>query len=239
VSVNQQLTGKVCMPLNHFASKIVVTAQENLMKARDQRTALMNEVLQGIRMLKFMAWERSFEGRINAIRKNELHWQARNFQIEVGFNCLWAMTPVLVTLVSFLHFTLVGGHRLTPAIAFTAVAVFSELRYALSALPETFIQAIQSKYPSPVTSPPHTDTCRFRILQAYREIPLLDRCGYGAEIHWEWRYRAHKRHHHLATGRLSSNKYWYSVHCYNSEECIYPCGRERSLSEGKVIPHLR
>ena len=29
-----------------------MTAQENLMKARDQRTALMNEVLQGIRMLK-------------------------------------------------------------------------------------------------------------------------------------------------------------------------------------------
>jgi ABC-type multidrug transport system fused ATPase/permease subunit len=113
----------------------------------------MNEVLQGIRMLKFMAWERSFETRIKTIRSNELRWQARNFQIEVGFDCLWAMTPVLVTLISFLHFTLVGGHRLTPAIAFTAVAVFSELRYALSALPETFIQAIQSKR-TPAHEPP-------------------------------------------------------------------------------------
>lgn len=41
------------LPLNHLASKVVVNAQENLMKARDQRTALMNEVLQGIRMLKY------------------------------------------------------------------------------------------------------------------------------------------------------------------------------------------
>jgi hypothetical protein len=44
----------VCLPLNHIASKVVVTAQENLMKSRDQRTALMNEILQGVRMLKYV-----------------------------------------------------------------------------------------------------------------------------------------------------------------------------------------
>jgi hypothetical protein len=32
------------LPLNHFAGKIVVNAQDNLMKARDERVALMNEV---------------------------------------------------------------------------------------------------------------------------------------------------------------------------------------------------
>ena len=32
------------LPLNHFAGKVVVGAQDNLMKARDERTALMNEV---------------------------------------------------------------------------------------------------------------------------------------------------------------------------------------------------
>ncbi|WWC73697.1 uncharacterized protein I206_107669 [Kwoniella pini CBS 10737] len=137
------LTALLSLPLNHFASKIVVRAQENLMKTRDQRTALMNEILQGIRMLKFMAWERSFESRIQTIRKNELSWQARNYQIEVAFNCIWALTPVLVTVVSFLHYTLVRGQRLTPSTAFTSVAVFAELRYALNALPETFIQALQ------------------------------------------------------------------------------------------------
>nr|XP_019043546.1 ATP-binding cassette transporter [Kwoniella bestiolae CBS 10118]OCF22476.1 ATP-binding cassette transporter [Kwoniella bestiolae CBS 10118] len=137
------LTAILSLPLNHFASKIVVRAQENLMKTRDQRTALMNEILQGIRMLKFMAWERSFESRIKTIRKNELSWQARNYQIEVAFNCIWALTPVLVTVVSFLHYTLVRGKVLTPSTAFTSVAVFAELRYALNALPETFIEALQ------------------------------------------------------------------------------------------------
>lgn len=133
----------ICLPLNHMASRFVVTAQENLMKTRDQRTALMNEVLQGIRMLKFMAWERPFESRIAKIRRNELSWQARNYQIEVAFNCIWALTPVVVTVVSFMHYTLVRGERLTPSKAFTSIAVFNELRFALSALPETFIQVLQ------------------------------------------------------------------------------------------------
>ncbi|KAK8849677.1 hypothetical protein IAR55_005012 [Kwoniella newhampshirensis] len=137
------LTAILSLPMNHFASKIVVRAQENLMKTRDQRTALMNEILQGIRMLKFMAWERSFERRIHSIRKNELSWQARNYQIEVAFNCIWAITPVVVTVVAFLHYTLVRGETLTPSVAFTSLAVFAELRFALNALPETLIQALQ------------------------------------------------------------------------------------------------
>ena len=32
------------LPMNHFAGKVVVGAQDNLMKARDERVALMNEV---------------------------------------------------------------------------------------------------------------------------------------------------------------------------------------------------
>ena len=43
------------LPLNHFAGKVVVGAQENLMKARDERVSLMNEILGGIRMLKVRA----------------------------------------------------------------------------------------------------------------------------------------------------------------------------------------
>lgn len=35
--------------MNHYASKVVVVAQDNLMKARDERVALMNEV----RLLSF------------------------------------------------------------------------------------------------------------------------------------------------------------------------------------------
>jgi hypothetical protein len=42
--------------LNHFAGKVVVGAQEQLMKARDERVALMNEILGAIRMLKVLIY---------------------------------------------------------------------------------------------------------------------------------------------------------------------------------------
>ncbi|KAJ3748238.1 multidrug resistance-associated ABC transporter [Lentinula raphanica] len=132
------------LPLNHFAGKVVVGAQDNLMKARDERIALMNEILGGIRMLKFMAWERSFEARVMKVRQRELKYQRLNYIIETCFNAIWNASPILVTLVSFWHFTVVRGEDLTPSIAFTSIMVFNELKFALNALPETFINMLQS-----------------------------------------------------------------------------------------------
>ncbi|KAG8964201.1 hypothetical protein FRC03_002096 [Tulasnella sp. 419] len=132
------------LPINHYASKIVISAQDNLMKSRDERVGLMNEILGGIRMLKFMAWERSFEKRVLKIRERELHYQKRNYYIEALFNLVWNASPILVTLVSFWHFTVIRGETLTPSIAFTSLTVFNELKFALNALPETFINMLQS-----------------------------------------------------------------------------------------------
>ncbi|KAJ7126233.1 P-loop containing nucleoside triphosphate hydrolase protein [Mycena epipterygia] len=131
------------LPLNHFAGKIVVGAQDNLMKARDERVALMNEILGGIRMLKFMAWERSFEARVIKVREKELKFQRLNYTIEVLWNAIWNGSPMLVTLVSFWHYAVVRKEILTPSTAFTSV-IFNEMKFALNALPETFINLLQS-----------------------------------------------------------------------------------------------
>ncbi|KAH8829370.1 multidrug resistance-associated ABC transporter [Flagelloscypha sp. PMI_526] len=132
------------LPMNHWAGKVVVGAQDNLMKKRDERVALMNEILGAIRMLKFMAWERSFEKRVLKIRDEELKYQKLNYNIEIMFNFVWATTPIMVTLVSFWHYTVVRGITLTPSVAFTSILVFTELKFALNALPETFINLLQS-----------------------------------------------------------------------------------------------
>ncbi|KAN0125580.1 multidrug resistance-associated ABC transporter [Russula decolorans] len=132
------------LPLNHFAGKIVVGAQENLMKAKDERVALMNEILGAIRMLKFMAWERNFEKRVLKIREKELKFQRLNYLIEVFWNAIWNASPMVVTLVSFFHFAVYRHQALTPSVAFTSVAVFSEMKFALNALPETLINMLQS-----------------------------------------------------------------------------------------------
>ncbi|KAI0806225.1 multidrug resistance-associated ABC transporter [Irpex lacteus] len=131
------------LPLNHFAGAVVVGAQDNLMKARDERVALMNEILGGIRMLKFMAWERSFESRVHKIRDRELKYQKLNYTIETLWNAIWNGSPILVTLVAFWHFSIIRGQTLTPSIAFTSISIFEELKFALNALPETLINMLQ------------------------------------------------------------------------------------------------
>ncbi|KAG2036744.1 multidrug resistance-associated ABC transporter [Suillus americanus] len=131
------------LPLNHLAGKVVITTQDNLMKARDERVSLMNEILGGIRMLKFMAWERSFEKRVMKIRERELKYQKLNYRIEVVFSAIWEASPLIVTLVSFWHFAVWRQQALTPSIAFTSMMVFNEMRFAMNALPETFINMLQ------------------------------------------------------------------------------------------------
>ncbi|KAG2142476.1 multidrug resistance-associated ABC transporter [Suillus clintonianus] len=131
------------LPLNHFAGKVVISTQDNLMKARDERVSLMNEILGGIRMLKFMAWERSFEKRVLKIRERELKYQKLNYRIEVVFAAIWEASPLIVTLVSFWHFAVWRQQTLTPSIAFTSMLVFNEMRFAMNALPETFINLLQ------------------------------------------------------------------------------------------------
>ncbi|KAH9043928.1 ATP-binding cassette transporter [Lactarius pseudohatsudake] len=131
-------------PLNHFVGKIVVGAQDNLMKARDERVGLMNEILGAIRMLKFMAWERNFEKRMLDLREKELKFQRLNYVMEILWNGIWNASPIVLALVAFFHFAVIKNETLTPSVAFTSVAIFYELKFALNALPETLINMLQS-----------------------------------------------------------------------------------------------
>lgn len=61
------------------------------MKTRDERMAIMNEVLGSMRMLKFMAWERKFESKISEIRERELKYQRMSYLIEVRTSLCWSI----------------------------------------------------------------------------------------------------------------------------------------------------
>ncbi|ELU41878.1 ATP-dependent bile acid transporter [Rhizoctonia solani AG-1 IA] len=99
----------VFLPMNHFASKVVIDAQDNLMKARDERVALMNEVLGAMRMLKLT-------------------------QTSFGSSSVILNYVRPLACVSFFHFAVIRKEVLTPSIAFTSLTVFNEMRFALNTL---------------------------------------------------------------------------------------------------------
>ena len=79
----------ITLPLNHYNSLMFAKTQEKLMEARDKRVSLMNEVLQGIRQIKFFAWESNWEKRVLEARDVEIKHLRTTFLSEVLFNFLW------------------------------------------------------------------------------------------------------------------------------------------------------
>jgi ABC-type multidrug transport system fused ATPase/permease subunit len=79
----------IVLPINHFNSKIFAKTQDRLMQARDKRVSLMNEVLQGIRQIKFFAWEKKWEERIMDARKVELKHLGVTYINGVFFSLVW------------------------------------------------------------------------------------------------------------------------------------------------------
>ncbi|CAG8606010.1 17882_t:CDS:10 [Rhizophagus irregularis] len=134
----------IILPINQFVSRHFTKSQNKLMKFRDNRVNLMNEILQGIRMIKLFAWEKKWRNKILDVRESELKELFKAFLCLSMYNLIWMATPVLVTIVMFYVYTKVQGNELTASIAFTSITIFNELRYVLANLPDVFMQGYQA-----------------------------------------------------------------------------------------------
>ncbi|KAF9979193.1 hypothetical protein BGZ73_004079 [Actinomortierella ambigua] len=133
------------MPAHHFAAKKYARVQEQLMQTRDRRVGLMTELLQGIRMIKFFAWEKNFQRKIMEIRDQELRRFVRLFIINSFFTLLWFGSPILVTVMSFTSYTKLEHQTLTSSVAFAAMALYLVLRQPLNTLPGMITDLLEAK----------------------------------------------------------------------------------------------
>ncbi len=60
------------LPVNSVITRRIRTLKEEAMALKDQRIKVVSEVVDGIRVVKFNAWEEPFSDKINAIRNKEL-----------------------------------------------------------------------------------------------------------------------------------------------------------------------
>ncbi|CAO3650097.1 unnamed protein product [Cunninghamella blakesleeana] len=131
--------------VNQICAKQYSKSQNRLMKVRDKRVNLISEALQGIRQIKFFAWEKKWNERIMDTRNLELKHLSAIYLYQLVLNSLWQGAPILGTVVSFCAFSkLGGGKELTPSIAFTSISIFNELKSTFANLPETFFQLFQA-----------------------------------------------------------------------------------------------
>ena len=108
----------------------------NVMRTTDARVKLMNEVLTGIRVIKYYCWEKPFKGKIHDIRHQELKYhQQMTWLMNLGLDCLLTLVPNIVPMVCFALYPSVMGERLTSSNAFTSLSLFKMLQMPFAMLP--------------------------------------------------------------------------------------------------------
>lgn len=137
------LTFSVSFPVNIYVSKKYNNTQGNLMKLRDQKMAVVTEALQGIRQIKFSALERQWQAKIDVKRTQELTTQWEVFKLDSAIISLWIFCPVMLSAVSLAVYAYIYG-ELTPAVAFTTIAVFGQIEGTLATLPGLTTDALDS-----------------------------------------------------------------------------------------------
>jgi ATP-binding cassette subfamily C (CFTR/MRP) protein 1 len=118
-------------------AKKMMQGRRRLMEFSDQRVSLMNEILAGIRVIKFYAWEKSFFSRIRSFRAQELGELNSLARESALVNILFLSTPIFVGIATFsAHLALNGSLNVEDV--FSALAFFGILRPIMSQMPMTF-----------------------------------------------------------------------------------------------------
>ena len=122
------------IPVNKCIANKIGDLSTKMMEAKDGRVSIMSELLSGIRVIKFFNWEGVFTDKVNTVRSKELKYLAGRKYLDALCVYLWATTPVLISVLTFVIYVLLGN-TLTAARVFTSVALFSMHTGPLNAFP--------------------------------------------------------------------------------------------------------
>lgn len=103
----------------------------------DRRVKLINEILQGIKAVKFYAWEEPFAAAVDKERRAEVQKFARTIWLRSAFFAVMLVMPILVGVITFTFFSAVFKQPLNPARIFTGIALLNQLRTPIFMLPMT------------------------------------------------------------------------------------------------------
>lgn len=99
---------------------------DRIMVIRDNRTTLMSQILHGIRVVKYHAWEPSVYGEVQAVRTHEIRTRMGVVASDVLASAIWVSTATVVAFAGFGAFVLLGG-ALSAPLVFTCLALFAML----------------------------------------------------------------------------------------------------------------
>ena len=119
------------LPVNIYFSKKYTEGQKVLMDQRDKILAVVNEMLGGIRQIKFAALEPQWQNRVLKVRNDQLLAQWYCFLYDTVLVCLWVTGPVLLSATTIGVYAWING-SLPPSIAFTTISILGQIEGTLA-----------------------------------------------------------------------------------------------------------
>ncbi|XP_046577415.1 multidrug resistance-associated protein 1-like [Haliotis rubra] len=135
----------VLLPVNVVAVFMLRKYQAELMQYKDKRMKIMNEVLNGIKILKLYAWEPSFQEKVLEVRDKELRILMKMAFLKSFNTFTWTLIPYLVSLTTFVTYIFTSDdHYLRPEVVFPAISLFSIIRLAIVRSPSVIAYLVQA-----------------------------------------------------------------------------------------------
>ena len=113
-------------PLTVMVARRYRKLDHQIMELRDERVTLMSQILQGIRVVKFHAWEPSVHAEVADVRRHEINTRVRIVATDAMSTMLFISTSTVVAFTGFTTFVLLGG-TLTAPLVFACIALFALL----------------------------------------------------------------------------------------------------------------
>ncbi|XP_030234304.1 ATP-binding cassette sub-family C member 2 [Gadus morhua] len=133
------------VPINGFLATKARKLQIKNMEHKDKRLKIMNEILNGMKILKLFAWEPSFQTQVEGIRGQELQVMRKFAYLNSFSTFIFYCAPSLVSLATFGVFVAVSSENVLDAEkAFTSIALFNILRFPLTMLPMLIAIMVQT-----------------------------------------------------------------------------------------------
>ncbi|KAK2460902.1 hypothetical protein APHAL10511_007372 [Amanita phalloides] len=127
----------VAGPLQTFVVKRLFAIRFKSMAWTDKRAKLLQELLGGIKVIKFFAWEISFLQRIFDFRRKETKFIRSILLVRSAMSAIAMSMPVMASVLAFITYA-ASGHPLNPADIFASLTLFNLLRQPLMFLPIAF-----------------------------------------------------------------------------------------------------
>ncbi|RIB04579.1 P-loop containing nucleoside triphosphate hydrolase protein [Gigaspora rosea] len=123
-------------PLQGKVMSLLARTRAKASGVTDERIKLMQEILLGIRVIKYYAWEDSFADALNKLRNREIGLINFLLAIRAAVSGVSMVFPIFAGILSFITFSLTGG-SLDVEIVFSSLALFNLLRTPLTFLPKS------------------------------------------------------------------------------------------------------